>query len=810
MDSLFKDIRYSVRSLLKRPGFTAIVVITLAVGIGASTAIFSVVNSVLLHPLPYDQADRLVMLWTDDPKHGLHQEGTSYLNFEDWKNQSQSFADLAICTRGNPVVLTGGNEPERISAEAVSGNLFSLLGRQPMLGRTFSLDDLENRERVVVLSYKLWQRRFGAARNVVGKTMEIDGQESQIIGVMPEDFFFPNKEAQLWLPVTSLKVWDREKGRRFSDWWRVVGRLKNSATVAQAQSEMNAIGRRLEAAYPIPADEDAAGFGILVIPLMDQITGTRMRLGLWSLLGAVFFVLLIACTNVANLTLARGATRGREFAIRGAIGANRLNLIGQALTESALLAGGGGLLGLLLAAAGIRGLIDLAPQDLPRLDEIRIDARVLLFTFTVSLLASILFGLLPAIKLSRTDPNEALKEGGRGLSGGPGSRRTRGVLVAAEVALSVILLTGAGLLIRSLMHVRAVDPGFDSAQLLTMKVELPESTSRSQRWPFYQQAIEHVAALPGVEAAGAIWHVFLETNPDYTVSIEGRPSTEQTNEQVMEDEVSPNFFNTVRVPLRAGRLFTDQDNPQVPEVAIVNEAMVRRFFPQENAIGKRFKFGQMNSKAAWITVVGVVGDMHRQGLEKQPIAQVFLPFAQHSEANMELVVRTAGEPTQLGSAVRAELQALDKQVTIFGVTTVERRLEEFDSQRRFQTSLLGLFALIALSLAAIGIFGVMSYTVTLRTHEMGIRLALGAQARDVLKSVIQQGMKFVLIGLSVGIVGAFWLTPVLASLLFGVGATDPLTFAGTAALLVLVAIVACYIPARRATKVDPLVALRCE
>jgi predicted permease len=809
MDTFIKEIRYGVRSLMNRPAFSAVVILTLALGVGANTAIFSVVNGVLLRPLPFAQPDRLAMLWTDDPKHGLHEEGTAYLTFQDWKSQSRTFEDLAICTRGNPVVLTGAQEPERINTEAVSANLFSLLGRQPMLGRTFSADDLEHRERVAVLSYKLWQRRFGDTRDLNGRTIEIDGQSTQIIGVMPPDFFFPTKEAQLWQPVTSLRVWDREKARRFSDWWRVIGRLKPGATVQQAQNEMNGIGSRLEQAYPIPPNEDVAGFGVDVVPLMDQITGARLRLALWSLLGAILFVMLIACTNVANLTLARGATREREFAIRGALGASRARLIRHALTENILIACGAGLIGFLLAAGGIRALIAFAPQDLPRLEEVRLDVPVLGFTLALSLLASILFGLWPALRLSRTDPNEALKEGSRGLTSGPARQRTRSVLIAAEVALSVVLLVGAGLLIRSFLRIQQVDPGFSPARVLAMRVELPAATPSAQVGAFHQQVFERVAALPGVESVGAIRRVFLDTNPDISISVQGHPPAQPGEaEQLMYDEVSTSYFITMRIPLRKGRFFSDQDTPDSPLVAIINETMARRFFPDEDPIGRRFK--EANSGAPLMTIVGVVGDMRREGLERRPISQFFLSLSQRPIRGVTLVVRASADPLMLADAVRREIVTTNKQAIIYAVTTIERQLEELNSQRRFQTGLLSLFALLALALAAVGIFGVMSYNVTQRTHEMGIRLALGAQQTDVLRLVIWEGMTVVLVGLASGIAAAFWMTPILASLLFGIGAADPLTFAAMALLLSLVALVAIYIPARRATKVDPLVALRYE
>lgn len=805
MQTLWQDLRYAVRTLSQKPGFTAVAVLTLALGVGANTAIFSVVNGVLLRPLPYVEPDRLAMLWTDDVKHGVHEsEGTSYLNFQDWKNQSQAFADMAICTRGNAITLTE-REPERAEAEAVSANLFPLLGRKPILGRTFSADDLERRERVVVLNYGLWQRRFGGAPDVIGQSVEIDGAQAQIIGVMPHDFFFPRKETQLWLPITSIAVWDKEKTRRDSDWWRVVGRLKPGATFAQAQTEMNAIGRRLEQAYPINNPE-FAGYRVNVVPISNQMASAKLRLALWSLLGAIFCVLLIACANLANLLLARGAGREREFAIRLALGASRARLIRQLLTESAALAVGAGALGLWLAAMGLRALIALAPPNIPRLDEVRIDGRVLAFTLLLSVLTNFLFGLLPAWKLSRTDPHESLKDGSRGLSGGLGGQRTRGALVAAEVALVVVLLAGAGLLIRSFLRLQAVDAGFDPRRVLVIKLNLPAPTPKNQLRLFYQQVFERLSALPGVESVGAISHIFLETNPDIMVAIEGAPPSRpgQALEPLMFDEVSLNYFTTMRVPLLKGRFFSEQDGPDSPPVAIINETMARRFLPGEDPIGKRFAGNNP------ITIIGVVGDMHREGLEKEPISQLFLTYAQRPVSTMAVVVRTTNDPLKLAAAARHEIRAVDKRAILFSISTVEDQLEEFNAQRRFQTWLLGLFAALALLLAAIGIYGVMSYTVAQRAHEIGIRLALGAQRRDILKLVVGQGMVLVLIGLTVGTLAALGVTPVLASLLYGVRATDPATFALMALTLVSVAFVTCYVPARRAVKVDPMVALRYE
>jgi putative ABC transport system permease protein len=808
MNSLWQDLRYGVRMLLKKPGFTLIAVLTLALGIGANTAIFSVVNTVLLKPLPYAEPERLAMLWTDNPKQGVHEEGTSYPTFLDWRAQSHSFAELALCSRGNPVVLTGTAEPERALGEYVSANLFPLLGVKPALGRTFTPDDEQRRERVVVLSFGLWQRRFGADPGIVGKTLEINGQNTQIIGVMPARFYFPVNETQLWEPVTSARSWERDRAERFTDAWRAVGRLKADVTLRRAQTEMNAIGQRLAQAHP-NVDEDFAGFGVNVVPLLDQITGKNLQLALWVLLGAVLFVLLIACANVANLLLARGAAREREFGIRVALGAGRVRLARQLLTESMLLAFAGGALGLLLAVWGVELLVKFAPSGVPRLNEIELDARVLAFVSVATLLTGALFGLMPAWKSAQTDPNESLKEGGR--SAAIESRRTRKLLVIAEFALAVVLLAGAGLLIRSFLRLQSVNPGFKPENVLLARVSLPQATARTaaQQEAIFQQIIARVATLPGVQAVGAIEDFFMRRNPDSSIIVEGRPPlSKQSAGPLIKETVSPGFFQVVSPPLLKGRFFSPQEG-QATRVVIINETLARRFFPGEDPTGHR-----LQANGEWHVIVGVVGDMHRQTLEKQPVSEVYLPgtsvWRPGAIGNMDLVVRLQSDPLQQVAAVREAVRSVDKTTTVYSLTTVERRLEELGAQRRFQTWLFSLFAALALGLAAIGVYGVMTYSVAERTQEIGIRVALGAQTSDVLRLVLRQGLTLTLAGVGCGLLAALALTRFMQNLLFGVSATDPLTFIGIALLLLFVALLACWIPARRATKVDPMIALRCE
>lgn len=837
MNGLLNDVRYGLRILLAHRGFTGVVILTLALGIGANTAIFSVVNAVVLRPLPFRQPDRLAMLWTDDATRGNHEGSTPYLTMTDWRSQSQLFSDMAIFT-ANPLTLTGLNEPERVKGEFVSANLFPLLGVETVLGQTFSPDQERQREQVVVLSYGLWQRRYGGASDVIGKSLDIDGDQSsykrgprapRVIGVMPPGFYFPDKETQLWEPATVYWRWESESVDRFySDGrrWGVAGRLKPGATVRDAQAELTRIGHLLSDAYPVPAKViDFPGFAVNVVPLLDQVTGKTLQLALWILLGAVGLVLLMACVNVANLLLARGRAREREFAIRSALGAPRARLLRQLLTESALLAGAGGLLGLGLAAAGVRLLAAAAPKGIPRLDEIRLDARVLLFTLILSVFAGLLFGLVPAWKASRSDPNQALKEG-TASSAGLKLLQIRGLLVTTECALAVVLLTGAGLLIHSFLRLQAVEPGFETEGVLLARVSLPpdrqkrsgEATFAHQQ-EMFDQFVERIAALPGIKSSGAVSNFLIKGTPDETIEIEGRPPVsngEDTN-QLASSAVGPGFFETMGVPLIGGRFLTRADavaanqilfafgNRQTPpEAVVVNETFARRFFPGEDPIGKRLFY---SSKKYPYEIIGVVGDMHRQGLEKEAIAEYFVALR---SSTADIVARVGSDPLALTANLRDVVRSVEEKAMVLSITTVESQMGELSAQRRFQTWLLALFAAIALALAMVGIYGIMHYSVAQRTQEIGIRIALGARSSHVLRLIIGQGMKLALVGLGLGLMAELWLTDVMDHLLFGVSARDPWTFGGVSLLLGAVALLACYIPARRATKVDPMVALRYE
>jgi putative ABC transport system permease protein len=804
MQSFLQDLRFGARMLVKNPDFTLIAAFILALGIGANITIFSVVNAVLLRPLPYLEPDRLVFLWSVAARQNVRETTSAYANFSDWRDQNKSFEGLAVFDP-TAVTLTGGDEPEQVMSVRASSNLFQLLGVAPLLGRTFTADEEKQRVRVVVLSHALWRRRFGASPNILGQTIEIDGVSSQVIGVMPESFHFPSEDTPVWEPHTLFPDWEAQKAQRGAGAWRVVGRLKAHASLEQAQAEMSAIAQRLQQDY----QDVNKGMGVNVVSFRLQFTGGNVRLALWILFGAVVFVLLIACTNVANLMLARGIAREREIAIRMALGAGRMRLIRQLLTESSLLALLAGAAGLLLARWGIQAILSFSPPNIPHLDRVAIDARVLAFTTIVSLLTGLIFGLAPALKISQSQAGEALKEG-RSASGGGSGRRLRNLLLVTEFSLAVLLLSGAGLLLRSFGKLQAVDPGFDPSRTLLLQTSPPRNSTADQWRVFYQQLSERVASLPGVEAYGLTEEIFISGNPDGLITVEHPSPDGSATARIpfRRDVISAALFQTLRVPLRQGRFFNAQDNQAAVPVTIINETMARRFWPGEAALGKRFKLGPAQAPNPWLTVVGVVGDMRRQSLEREPIAQVFLPHLQSPERRMNLLIRTTVEPTQLAPVVRNEIRALDKTVLISQVLTLEGRFAATTAQQRFQTWLLTLFSALALLLAAVGIYGLMRQSIALRRREIGTRLALGAQPRDILRLVIGQGMSLALCGAGIGLAAAFGLTRVLTGLLFGVTATDPTTFITAPLLLLVVALLACYLPARRATRIDPMLALR--
>ena len=810
---MLHDLRYALRMLLKSPGFTVVTVVTLALGIAANTSIFSVINAVLLRTLPYKDPDRLAILWKTVAKKNIQEDWTSYPTFRDWRDQNRVFEDVALVFRPEAarVVLTSTDPPERVQGAKVSANFFSIMGISPVLGRSFSSDEGQRGAQIVVLSYGFWQRRFGASADALGKNIEIDGKNTNIIGVMPASFQFPSKDAQLWLLATADPRWSAFERVRLADAFCGVGRLKADVSPSQAQAEMSTIASRLEKQYP----ETDAGLGVRVVPLPVHFAGSNLRLALWVLFGAVVFVLLIACTNVAGLFLARGTARQREFAIRTALGAARSQLMRQLLTESALIALTSGCLGFCLASIGVRMLVAAAPPGIPGLEETGIDFRVLTFTAFTSVVTGLLFGLAPAWKLSQTDPNDSLKHGGKRASNRHRNGFTRELLVVMEFALAVVLLTGAGLLVRSFLRIQQVDLGFKPERVLIMQMSVPHSWIQdgTRTTDFFERAIQQVKTLPGVVAVAIGGGIGDQHIPNVMVTVEGRPPVPpaEHREEVSDDVISDGYFRVMGVPLLTGRSFSDLDGPNTPPVAIISERMARQFWPGEVPIGKRFKYGVPGEDSDWHTVVGVAGDMLRNGVERRGMSQFYLSHRQKSWAtSLFLAVRTASDPLQLSAAVRSEIQSLDKAVWLDHVTTVELWLRELGSQRRFQTNLLSLFAGAALLLAAIGIYGLMHHSVTQRIHEIGIRMALGARPWDVQALVVSRGMMLALIGLGMGMVGAFALTRLVSSLLFGVSATDPITFSSVSLLLAAVALLACYIPARRAAKVDPMVALRHE
>ncbi|MFP5264632.1 MAG: ABC transporter permease [Blastocatellia bacterium] len=805
METLIQDLRYSVRVLLKRPAFTAIIVLALAIGIGANTAIFSVINAILLRPLPYKNPDRISMIWLDNKKLGVDQDWHSYPNYMDYKEQNQSFEDMAAFN-DRSFNLTGAGEPVRVTGVWATASLFPVMGIEPALGRTFTVEEEEpGKDLVVVISNGLWQRLFGADRDVVGRAINLNGVDRTIIGVMPPSFSFPEKETEIWVP---LALSPQRKQARGAFSLKAVGRLKPGVTIEQARADMGAIATRLQEQYP-----NMAGYGVNLVPLHEQVTG-KVRPALLVLLGAVAFVLLIACANVANLLLARAAAREREMAIRAALGARRSRIIRQLLTESVVLAILGGVAGLLIATWGLDVLIALSPPDTPRLEQAGVDARVMAFTLGVSLLTGFVFGLVPALESSKPDMNESLKEGGRGSTGGRRGSRVRSLLVVSEIALSLVLLICAGLMIRSFVRLQAFDLGFNPNNLITMRVQLPGSKYRNEQQAvdFFQRLFKRLESAPGVQAAGGISSIFLSDTPNSTTfTIEGRPPQPDAERvEVPVDGVTSNYFRVMGIPLLKGREFDERDVIGSTPVAIINETFARRFFADEDPVGKRFVYGDPDPRNPWITIVGVVADMRRTGFEKAVRPETFLPQYQNPDTALTIVARTASDPAGFANTLRGEVWAVDKDQAVYDIKTMDQTLSEMTSRRRFTMTLLGVLAGVALILAAMGIYGVISYSVTQRTHEIGIRLAMGAQTSDVLRLIVGHAARLAFVGVGVGLVASLFLTRFMSSLLYGVSATDPMTFAAIPLVLTGVALGASYVPARRAMRVDPIVALRYE
>jgi putative ABC transport system permease protein len=821
LEELWQDLRFGARMLMKTPGFTMIAVITLALGIGANTAIFSVVNGVLLRQLPYEKPEQLAFIWEKFSSWGLEQIPVSASEFTDYRNQTQFFSNLAAFDPAD-FNLTGGDLPERVPGAQVSASLFPLLGVKPQLGRAFSYEeDQPGRDNVVLLNHGLWRRRFGADPGIIGRTLALNGRSYTVIGVMPPSFQFPmslfgikgltfTQPAELWTPVAFSA--DRLK-ERASRSLCVIGRLKPGVTLTQANAEVNAIAYRMRRQYP--ENYPPEGWGAYAVSLHEQIVG-RMRLPLLVLLGAVSLVLLIACANVASLLLARSTVRRKEIAVRAALGASRRRITRQLLTENLLLAFCGGGLGLLIALWGTDQLVSLSSQTLPRMKEVGIDGRVLGFTLLASMLTGLVFGLMPVIEASKLDLNEVLKEGGRRGAVSAGQKRLRSLIVVAEFALALVLLIGAGLLSRSFWRLQNVSPGFETENALTFQITLPWAsyTGSRQAAAFFQQAIDRISHLPGVKAAGAASILPLSgSNNDQGFVIEGRPLRD-LNKDVGDEEfrvVTPGYFRTMGIPLLKGRSFNDDDNADIAGVTIINQAFAERHFRGEEPLGKRLTMDDpRESNAKWLTIVGVVGDVRHSGLNVAAKPEFYVSLLQYTRWSMTLVARAGADPVSLTDAIRREILAMDPQLPLYNVRPMERVIDESVAPQRLSTFLFGGFAALALTLAAIGVYGVMSYAVAQRTNEIGIRIALGAQTRDVLKLVVTQGMKPAMAGVAIGLAAAFGLTQLIKNLLFDVSPTDPLTFAVITLLITAIGALACWIPARRATKVDPLVALRAE
>jgi len=806
IESILYDIRYAARTLYKSIGFTATSVTVLSLAIGATTAMFSVLDGILLRPLPFPFPEQLAMLWTEIPSQNVREGRTAYWNVEQWRLQSKSFSDMAALDPAS-VTLTSADQADRVGVLRVTRNLFSLLGVRPVKGRIFSAEEAEQRQRVALISDRFWKTRFGGSDNTIGATIQLDGVPTEIIGIVSGPSDFPQFDSDVWEPHTMLPDWEAARARRGVGSWFVIARLQPNVTFDQAQAEMNAIERRLD--EEVSASQ--RNLGISVVPLSLQVTGSRSRLILWMLLAAVVCVLMIAAINIASLTLARSAGREKEIAIRAAIGASRVRIARQLLAESVTLAGISGLLGLVVAQIGIHLIRALKPGELARLDQIGLDLRVLIWAMVICLLTGILVGFAPAITMARRNLSPSVKEAGRGISSGIAARGIRRALVVAEFALSIILLVGAGLLIRSLWSVENVDPGFRPERVLSVQLSTPPLTATAQRVDFYNRVLEQIESEPGVESAGLVGDLFIGGNPEQIVTVEGELRTTFERLRFRRDEVSNAFFRTVGTPLLRGRIFSIEDRSDSPRVAIINEVMARRLWTGRDPLGKRFKLGAPDSDVPWFTVVGVAGNMRRQGLENEPIPQMFEPLAQNPSRLATLLVRTSvNDPLETLGSIRAAVQRVDKYAPFYDVTTLDNRLGGFLAQRRFLTSILIGFSLVALSVAAIGIYGLIQYSIATRTREIGIRMAVGATAGEIFRMIIREGLKLSLTGAGIGLLGALWVGRAGSSLLFHTSEADPLTFVTVSLLLTAVATAACYLPARRAMKVEPTVALRQE
>jgi putative ABC transport system permease protein len=801
-DEMFQDLRFGVRMLLKHPGFTAVAVLTLALGIGANTAIFSVVNAVVLRPLAFKEPDRIVHLWERELKRGGDRYPLAPPNFIDYRDQSHVFEQIGAYRPQN-FNFTGVDEAERLDGARASAGVFAALGVTPLLGRAYRPEEEQpGQNRVVMISHGFWSRRFGSDPTIIGKSLTLNGESYTVVGVMPSGFQFPSNDepVALWIPMTFSAS---EMPNRGFHSFGAVARLKAGVSRAQALAELETIAGRLRQQYP----ETNASFDVNLIPVHEQVVGEARPI-LLKLFGAVGLVLLIACANVASLLLSRSASRGREIAIRTALGASRGRILRQLITESLTLSILGGAVGLLLTAGSIRLLKQLGAGAIPRLQEVAIDVRVLGFSLLLALVASLLAGLAPALQVTKARVGESLKEGARSTAD-RGHNRIRRLLVISQLALSLVLVISAGLVIKSLLLLQAVNPGIRPNNVLTMRVAL-SSRRGLQAVYYYQELLRRIGRIPGVESVGAISHLPLSGAMAFVdFTIDGKPAAPGEDRSTHFRAISPDYFRTMGIPLLKGRDFTEQDNERATNVMIINETLARRHFPGEDPIGRRLSI-TFGDEPAMRQVVGVVGDVKHRGLTNESGSEVYVPYPQLPLAGMNIVARTEGDPSSIVGAVRSEAFAIDRNQPVANIRTMEQYLADSVARPRFNTVLLGLFAALALALAVVGIYGVMSYFVTQRTHEIGIRLALGARSRDVLRMVVRQGMSLIISGLAIGLTMAFATTRLLTNLLYGLGPTDPLTFVGISSLFALVALLACFIPARRAAKVDPIVALRHE
>ncbi|MBN8247651.1 MAG: ABC transporter permease [Verrucomicrobia bacterium] len=824
------DLRFAFRQLLKNPGFTAVAVLTLALGIGANTAIFSVVNAVLLRPLPYPEPDQLVQLRLD--RSGSSSTVVGSTPFAVVKAQSRSLAGIAAYLGGDRT-LTGSGAAARVVTGSVTADFFPLLGVQPALGRHFTREeDTPNGPKSVLLSHGLWQSRFGGDPGVLGRTLVLDGQSHTVVGILPERFQYPER-FELWTPLalretateTLPSAQSANEGMGLM-MLKAIGRLKPGVTLPQAQAELQIIAQRRQPGTPTPAtrgeggegegEGDGGGGGILTwVGLHEQVVGD-VKGPLLVLLGAVAFVLLIACANVANLLLARAAARQREMAVRAALGAGRLRVARQLLTESVLLAVAGGALGLLVAFLGVRALVSWSGASLPAMHGLGVDAWALGFTFGVSVITGLAFGLAPAIQAGRANVNAALKEEGRGDTGGH-RNRLRHALVVSEVALALVLLIGAGLLIQSVSRLTGVNPGFRTGDVLTFQVTLAEGRSAAQKVRFMEQVVERLQTLPGVQAAAATDTLPLtEMSRVGVADVEGRPPIDFANARrsdvipLSRPTVTADYFNAMGIPVKSGRTFTAQEARSPAGSVVVNEMFEKQYFPGQSAVGRRIRLHPTQDRERWQTVVGVVRDVRQGGLAGDIMPEVYSPDLEDAGGNLSFALRVTGDPAGLATAVRDAVAAVDPNQPLHSLMTMEQRLAGTTTSPRVNMALLGSFAAVALVLAVVGIYGVMSHAVTQRRREIGVRMALGAEPRTVLGLVIGGGLRLTLLGVAGGLAGAFALTRYLSSQLYSVKATDPMTFLGVAVALTAVALIACWIPARRASRVDPMVALRAE